>query len=278
MIRRSRLETTSGRSVDASLSASKQMAGRRLANSSKSLRSRKRPRSGFLSKGLLSHLGPPTAPNSTASAACASLIVSSVTGTPSASNAAPPTSARSMAKERPRFFASQWMTRSVSAITSGPMPSPGRSRILYVMSSVRVFFPLKRKKEEWPKGPGERVGLHPRLAEFAARLEIGNLVLVAQRQADIVPAVQQTLLAEGIDIEFDAATVRAANFLLFEIDTDDGVGAAFRVIHQPIHVGLRQRNRQNAVLEAIVVEDIGKRGCDHTANAEIEKRPWRVLA
>src|SRR6476646_3683260 len=119
---------------------------------------------------------------------------------------------------------------------------------------------------------------HPRLAEFAARLEIGNLVLVAQRQTDIVPAVQQTLLAEGVDLKLDAAAVRTTQLLLFEIDTDDRVRAALGVIHKFIHVGLRQRDRENAVLETIVVEDIGKRRRNDTANAEIEKRPWRVLA
>src|SRR5580704_17691658 len=120
--------------------------------------------------------------------------------------------------------------------------------------------------------------LNPRLAEFAARLEIGNLVLVAQRQTDIVPALQQTLLAEGIDLEFDAAAVRAAHLLLFEIDADDRVGTALGVIHESVHVGLRQRDGQDAVLETIVIENIGKRRRDNTANAEIEKRPRRVLS
>ena len=54
--------------VEASTSASKTIAGRRLAKSSMSLRRRSRPRSGFTSKGRLSHFGPPTAPSSTASA------------------------------------------------------------------------------------------------------------------------------------------------------------------------------------------------------------------
>src|SRR6266446_592685 len=256
MIRMSSPDTTSGLSVEASFSASKQIAGRKFANSSRSLRRRRSPRSGFLSKELLSHLGPPTAPNRTASAACAKRIVASLTATPSASSAAPPTSARSIENDRPRFFAIQWTTRSVSAITSGPMPSPGRKRILYVI----------------------RGGLHPRFGLFAARLEFGNLVLVAQRQSDVVPAIEQALLAEGIDFEFEAASVGAADFLLLEIDADDGIGAAFRVVHQFVDIGLRQHDRQNAVLEAVVVEDVGEGRRDNAAYAEIEQRPGRVLA
>ena len=40
----------------------------------------------------------------------------------------------------------------------------------------------------------------------------------------------------------------------------------------------RDADRQNAVLEAVVVEDIAERGRDHAADAEIQQRPRRVLA
>src|SRR5690606_33020182 len=38
------------------------------------------------------------------------------------------------------------------------------------------------------------------------------------------------------------------------------------------------RHRQDAVLEAVVVENIGEGGRDHAAYAEVEQRPWRMLA
>jgi len=78
----SRPETNSVFRVEASARASKTIAGRRLANSSISLRRRSRPRSGFTEKSRLSHLGPPTAPSSTASASMAWAMVSSASGTP----------------------------------------------------------------------------------------------------------------------------------------------------------------------------------------------------
>ena len=39
----------------------------------------------------------------------------------------------------------------------------------------------------------------------------------------------------------------------------------------------RDPDRQDAVLEAIVVEDVGEVGRDHAADAEVEQRPGRVL-
>ena len=47
---------------------------------------------------------------------------------------------------------------------------------------------------------------------------------------------------------------------------------------QAIHFGLRQRHRQKAVLEAVVVEDVAERRRDHAAKAEVLQRPRRMLA
>ena len=65
-----------------------------------SLRRRSRPASGRMSKGTVSHFGPPTEPNSTASAASARATVASVTGTPCASIEAPPTRSSVISKLR----------------------------------------------------------------------------------------------------------------------------------------------------------------------------------
>src|SRR5262245_23787120 len=72
--------------------------------------------------------------------------------------------------------------------------------------------------------------LQPRGFGFAAGFKVGDLVLVPERQADRVPAVQETLFAEGIDLKLHAAAVRPTNLLFLEIDGDDGIGAALRVI------------------------------------------------
>ena len=71
--------------------------------------------------------------------------------------------------------------------------------------------------------------------------------------------------------------VRGGNRLRLKIHRHAGIGPFARIGHQHIHLLLRQDDRQNPVLEAVVKEDIGKRGRDHTANAEIKKRPRRML-
>ena len=47
-----------------------------------------------------------------------------------------------------------------------------------------------------------------------------------QRQADVVEAVQHAVAAEGVEFEGDLAAVRAGDFLVFQVDRQDGVGAA----------------------------------------------------
>src|SRR6201996_7607145 len=252
-MRMSRPETISGLSVLASFNASKHSAGRKFAKSSRSLRRRSKPRSGFCAKGSLSHLGPPTAPNNTASAFLALAIVSSGSGVPSVSKAMPPIWAVSVWKAKLRFLEYQPSTRCVCSITSGPMPSPGVRRILCVMSE-----------------PGLRGG--------AFGFEAGNVAFVAQGETDIVPAVHQTLLAEGIDFELHDAAIRPADFLIFQIDGDERIGAAFRVVHQLVDDLLRQRDGQDAVLEAVVVENIREAGREDHAKAEIQQPPRRVFA
>ena len=63
-----------------------------------------------------------------------------------------------------------------------------------------------------------------------------------------------------------------------EIDRQGRVGAAVGVVEQLVEIVLGDADRQNAVLEAVVVENIAERGRDHAADAEIEQRPGRVFA
>ncbi len=99
---RSSPRTTSGRSVLADTSGSSTTAGRRLANSPSSRRSVRIASSGRLVKGWSSHFGPPTEPNSTASAARAASTVFSAIGLPPTSIAAPPTRSSSTSKRTAR--------------------------------------------------------------------------------------------------------------------------------------------------------------------------------
>src|SRR5229473_5571590 len=84
------------------------------------------------------------------------------------------------------------------AMISGPMPSPGRTAIFIDDSFSEI--------------PGE--------LRFAARLEGLDLVGVAQREADLVQAVQQAVLAERVDLEaHDLAAVGRGDGLIFQVDS-----------------------------------------------------------
>src|SRR4030095_7748829 len=116
------------------------------------------------------------------------------------------------------------------------------------------------------------------LRALVLRLERFDRGRLLQSQADVVETVEEAVLAEGIELEFYAATVGAADLLLLKIDGDDGVGAALGVVHQLVDLALRQLDRQDAVLEAVVVEDVGEAGRDDAADAENEQRPRRMAA
>src|SRR5882757_3270870 len=250
MIMRSRPLTISGLSELASISASNTLAGRRLAKRSISLRRRRSPRSGFLLNSTLSHFGPPTEPNSTASASSAVFMAASESGTPCLSSAAPPTTS--------------------SLITSGPMPSPGSTSRLRLDAIVFFLSGLRSRVS------GRRV--QPGLGVLLASLEVVDLRLLLHGQPDIVEAVQQAVLAEGVDLEMHRAAVGTLDLLLLEVDLDDGIGAAARIVHQLGDDLLRHPDRQDAVLEAVVVEDVGEILGDDATDAEIEQRPGSVLA
>src|SRR5476651_2133356 len=88
-----------------------------------------------MSRSILSHFGPPTAPSSTASAARARSRVSSARGTPCLSMAAPPITSWLNSKPRLYLVLATSRTLTASAMISGPIPSPGRIRICLLMLS-----------------------------------------------------------------------------------------------------------------------------------------------
>ena len=67
------------------------------------------------------------------------------------------------------------------------------------------------------------------------------------------------MLLEGVDLEMHDAAVRPADLLGGEIDGDRSVGAARGVVHQLLQILRRHHDRQDAVLEAVVVENVGLR-------------------
>ena len=121
--------SSSGRSGDARSSSGLTATGRRFAYRPRPLRIASNPCSGrTLARGS-SHFGPPTAPRSTASACCASSSVAGGSAEPVASMAAPPMSASRVSNVCPPALATASRTATASVVTSGPIPSPGRTQM-----------------------------------------------------------------------------------------------------------------------------------------------------
>src|SRR4051794_18362841 len=82
--------------------------------------------------------------------------------------------------------------------------------------------------------------------------------LLFHGEADVVEPVDQAMLAERVDLEFHRAAVRPADLLGCEIDAQRGIGAALGVVEQLVEIVLADADRQDAVLEAVVVENIAE--------------------
>ena len=121
-----------------------------------------------------------------------------------------------------------------------------------------------------PSEPGTGGGL--------GRLETVDVIGLFEGEPDIVEPVEQAVLAEGIDIEADRAAVGTADLLIRQVDGDGGVGAALGVVLQLLQVVGADDDRQNAVLEAVVVENVGEGRRDDAADAEVEQRPGYARA
>src|SRR3954471_2584794 len=77
---------------------------------------------------------------------------------------------------------------------------------------------------------------HPRPCGGHFLLIARDLVLLDHRQADVVEAVEQAMLAERIDLELHLAAVRPADFLVLEIDRERRIRAALRILEQLLQI------------------------------------------
>src|SRR3954469_143436 len=127
-------------------------------------------------------------------------------------------------------------------------------------------------------GHSRDVALGPRPRGPRLFLEAVDLGLLLLGQPDVVEAVQHAVLAVRVDIELHHAAVGPADLLLLQVDRQRRVGAALGVVEQFLQILGADLDRQHAVLEAVVVEDVAELGRDHAADAVVHQRPGRVLA
>src|SRR5207244_3882659 len=131
--------------------------GRRFANTPSRARSASSPVSGRRCQGAWSSAGSPTAPSSTASARVTPARVASGSGSPAAATPAAPTANRWRINLIPNRSPTTSRTCSASATTSGPIPSPGSTAIVYGLTTgLPSFVPVPLPGSARTLGSGPR--------------------------------------------------------------------------------------------------------------------------
>src|ERR1035437_5692587 len=100
---------------------------------------------------------------------------------------------------------------------------------------------------------------------------------MAQRQANVVKAIDQAVFPERLDLKRQFIAVRFNDHLSLQVDRQGVAGESRRLVKQLAHLALSQHDRQQAILEAVVEEDIGVAGGDNGTKAELIKRPGRMF-
>lgn len=86
------------------------------------------------------------------------------------------------------------------------------------------------------------------------------------------------MAAEIVDLKSQFQAMIVAYLVFFEIDGDFIARVFGGALKKIVRYGVADSDGQNAVLEAIVVEDIGETWGDDHAETVILQRPWSVLA
>src|SRR5262249_15568816 len=118
----------------------------------------------------------------------------------------------------------------------------------------------------------------PRQLAQVPRLECLDLLLVAERHRDLVLSTEQTVAPEGIDGEGVARPVRPREDLGLEVDGHRGARPLVQIGAQRRGQLSRHDDRQRAVLEAVLVEDVAEARADEAPEPGGHERPYRSLA
>src|SRR3546814_237413 len=132
-------------------------------------------------------------------------------------------------------------TSTAAWVTSGPMPSPGRTTMSARMLQLLVA---------------------------------GDVGMLLQQVAELVGTLEQAGLGEGIQREQVAAAVGQGHAACGHVDVQFEAGLR----NQLIDDGLVEHDRQQAVLERVAAEDVRDLAADDGTQAEVAQRPGRVLA
>src|SRR5690606_19531213 len=152
------------------------------------------------------------------------------------------------------------MAHTVSTVTSGPP---------YVSRSIRYSAAYSGSSINSGKQPGSNC--------FTLLFISPDRVRILQSQADIIEAIQQAVLTERINLKGVFFAIRAANHLRFQVHGQLIAFVGFHRLEQLINALLIQHDRQQAVLEAVIEENVGVAWRDNGTETEVFQRPGRVF-
>src|SRR5258708_35586611 len=100
-----------------------------------------------------------------------------------------------------------------------------------------------------------------------------------QRDSDLVQTLQEAWLAKGVHLEAEnLAAIGIGDGLVAKVDDQAEARKRGDIMEYAVHLEFGQHDRQQAVLEAVVVEDVGVTGRDQRAESIVLQRPGRMLA
>ncbi len=107
----------------------------------------------------------------------------------------------------------------------------------------------------------------------------GDFVGVGEGHGDVVQAVQQRVAAEAVDVEAeDQRMLVVFDRAGLKVHGQFAAGVPFGPLEQLLDRLFVQLDRQHAVLEAVVVEDVGEAGGDDRLEPVIGQRPDGMFA
>ena len=109
--------------------------------------------------------------------------------------------------------------------------------------------------------------------------EVRDVVRVAQREPDVVEAVEQPVLREVVELERHVESDRRRRHsLVLDVDDDLELRVFFDRFPELRDRVLWRRRDDEAHLPAVVAEDVGEPRRQHGGEAVVHQRPHRVLA
>ncbi len=100
---------------------------------------------------------------------------------------------------------------------------------------------------------------------------------MAQRPADVVQPLEQGMFFEIIDLKMQDPPARRSDRLRWQVNVQGIALAGLDLGKELLDDSIIECHGQDAVIEAVVIEDVSKAGSDEAAEAIFQDRPRRVF-